>query len=272
MRKIFVGLVLFIFTTCRQTNADKDRRILLQGDWIGWTGEGSLPGPWFIASFEDSLMTLGGYGDFVKYTLRGDSLFPDAKVDLNMFKLTKDSLIVGIYYEDERRNDTFRLSHVRSKNHIVPMKIFYSSSGCFGSCPSMHLEIDSSGKFLFWGRGNTKYKGAHRGQLTARQYQLLIARVQQVPLDSLKEHYEANWTDDQTESIVILTADKRIGTSVYGFDKEPVELRILFHKLSELYKTIPLQIDTTLTEKYFYRYNAPVIHLPPPIKPPGKRG
>ncbi len=272
MRKIFIGLLLCFFIACRQTNLDKDRRQLLQGDWVSWTGEGALPGPWVIASFEDSLMTLGGYSDFVKYELRGDSLLPDAKVDLNIFELTKDSLIASIYYEDERRNDTFRLVKLSAKNSLVPEKILFASSGCFGSCPSMSLEIDSSRNFLFWGGGYTNNKGFYRGQLSLAQYQQVLTRVRQLPLDSLKEKYEADWSDDQTAGIVIITKDKQIESAAYGFDKEPVELRVLFHKLSELYKTVPLKPDSSITLDYFYRYN--ILKLPPPprIEPPGKRG
>ncbi len=272
MRKLYFVLVAILFIACRQKDKSSEYRQLLQGDWVsGPTEEGSLYGPRVIISVEDSLMTMGGHGIYAKYTLQDDSLLTDTKADFRIFRLTQDSLIISMRQEDERLNDTFQLTRVRIKNALVPQKIFYSSSACFGSCPSMHLEIDSSGKFIFWGGSFTTYQRGYRGQLTPSQYQRVLEKVRQLPLDFLRELYEADWIEDQTAGVIIVTKDTAIRSTAYGFDREPVELRILLHKLSELYKTVDLHSDTTLKAKHFYLEG---ILIPPPIPPagPGTRG
>ena len=44
------------------------------------------------------------------------------------------------------------------------------------------------------------------------------------------------WTDDQTCKFEINIEDTIFETRVYGFNVEPLELRILFNELMEMYK------------------------------------
>lgn len=79
------------------------------------------------------------------------------------------------------------------------------------------------------------------------------SEINSIQLDSLKQMYSANWTDDQTCGVIIKTKDKTYESSAYGFDKEPIELRILFHKLMELYKSVELEKDSTILDKFKFK-------------------
>lgn len=60
------------------------------------------------------------------------------------------------------------------------------------------------------------------------------------------------WTDYQTCDISIQTKDTIYKTSVYGFNKEPLELRILFNELMELYKHTEMKMDSMHKNKFEY--------------------
>lgn len=49
--------------------------------------------------------------------------------------------------------------------------------------------------------------------------------------------------------IIIKKTETTYKSSAYGFDKEPIELRILFHKLTEVYKDVTLKKDLTIDSK-----------------------
>ena len=123
-------------------------------------------------------------------------------------------------------------------------------TGCFGTCPSMYLEIDSMGNFFFEGKNFTEKEGLYSGILSDDELKIIKSEINSIQLDKLSELYMARWTDDQTCGVSIKTKDKTYESSAYGFNNEPVELRILFHKLMELYKTIELKKDSNIIDKF----------------------
>nr|HMU02669.1 DUF6438 domain-containing protein [Saprospiraceae bacterium] len=121
----------------------------------------------------------------------------------------------------------------------------FESSGCFGSCPSMKLKINQNFEIFYEGRNYTEKNGYYSGKITSSQMERLKRKLSLVDFKSLQENYEAMWTDDQTCDISILTNDTVYTSSVYGFDKEPFELRILFNELMELYKHTEMNKDSS---------------------------
>lgn len=128
----------------------------------------------------------------------------------------------------------------------------------------MYLEIDSIGNLYFNGKNYTEQKGFYFGKLSKKDFEAIILNINSINIGSLEEKYDAHWTDDQTCGIFIKTTDTTYKSSAYGFDREPIELRILFHKLTEVYKNVTLKKDSTIDSKWKFEKFQYELYPPPP--------
>jgi hypothetical protein len=165
-------------------------------------------------------------------------------------RLTADSLVM---LSGKRQKDTIRYSKIHPKNNITPAAIYFASSGCFGSCPVMHLEIDSNRNIRYYGESFTSKTQGHKGKLSETEYNSIISKIRNLPVDSLKEYYACSHTDDETLGIAIAHDNKIIRSSAYGHEEEPMELYILLTHLQNLYKQIHLQPDSSVKKDNFIR-------------------
>ena len=164
------------------------------------------------------------------------------------------------------------MGKIKPQNSVTPAKVYFASSGCFGSCPAMFLTVDSNRNIQFYGTAYTNLKGGYNGTIPLKEYELLLEKVRSLNLVALQKHYDAGWSDDQTCGISIITPGKTIRTAVYGYDKEPVELRILLNYMMQLYQYCDLK-KNNLTESEFFMANPEFENvrtavLPPPVPPP----
>lgn len=291
MKKYFFYLTCIVLTYSCNLNKQELNIDLIQGDWVSNVFQTKWKDYRYIFSFEDTLCTyLYGWGEYTSFKINDSLLLiKESKFDIDdstlnnqiyTFKIVElnneilqlspsseptKSLLSGY---DNINIDTIKFSKVKAKNNLLPLGISFSSSGCFGSCPSMLLEIDSSRNVKFYGHSFTKFKGSFKGVIEEKDYLSILKKIHNLQLDSIKENYSASWTDDQTCGIVIDFGNKTLRSRVYGFDKEPIELRILFHKLIEIYKDIDLQkASADISDfKHEEMYNSIVPPPPPPPK------
>jgi len=167
-------------------------------------------------------------------------------------------------HEKDQNFEIIKLSKIKKYRDWKIERIGFYSTGCFGSCPSMYLEIDSIGNILFNGKMYTKKEGLYSGVLSKKELKTIKSEINNIKLDSLEKMYSANWTDDQTCGIIIETKNGTYESSAYGFNEEPIELRILFHRLMELYKNVELKKDTTIVNKFQFKRFQYKGYLPPP--------
>jgi hypothetical protein len=97
-----------------------------------------------------------------------------------------------------------------------------------------------------------------------KEYTLLLSKIHNLSIDSIKTEYEAGYTDAQTCLIVMDYNNKSISSEVYGYEEEPIELRLLFHELFYIVKTISLKEDSTINKLSFYHYPILLKFFPPP--------
>lgn len=293
MKFIYFSMAISLLITSCISRKDKSDFQKIQGDWISNRMD-SEGGKRLIFSFEDTLCTyLYAWGDYTSFRIENGKLFVkesdfrsrDNKenkqtyvfriADLNEEQMelipdTKETRQLFEYYENFKI-DTIIFFKLKQKNNIKPARISFISSGCMGSCPALMLEIDSSRNVLFYGHSYSKLLGGYKGIISFREYSLLLNKIRNLELNNIKEEYIAGWTDDQACKIILDYGDKSISSLVYGFDKEPIELRILFHKLFEVYKGIDLKKDSIDLSSFkhkelYYRI------LPPPPPPPPLTG
>ncbi len=245
----------------------------IQGDWKTKTIQSASRSRSFSFSFRDSLCAYKQpWGDFVKYKITADTLIIQKRgsasfLDSNTiyFKIknfSQDSL--QLLYISESAKDLFAkyqdfsesvtLYKIQQKNSITPLKISFYSSRCFGTCPAMALEIDSAQNILFDGRYYTEKEKGYRGKIPSGLYKNILQQIRNLPLSSLKKLYRAPWTDDQKCCLSLEYKEGIIKTCAYGQYEEPLELRILFHSLIELYKQLDL-FPYTLNRNLFPTMN-----------------
>lgn len=271
-------LIIILIVTCLLScsalkQSDKTPNLFekIQGDWKTKIVDSGSRDRSFVFSFQDSLCAYKyPWGPFSKYRLKDDTLViqkrrTTAFVDFNSIyykieNFSKDSLelllmsesAIEMFKKYPEFNNPISLYRIQEKNNIIPAKIHFYSSPCFGTCPSLALEIDSSGNILFDGRNYTSKENGHRGKLSSKMYQNILKQIRNLTLDSLKESYRAPWTDAQNCCVAIEHANGVTKICAYGQYKEPLELRILFHTLIELYKQIELK--PTLIERNLFPY------------------
>lgn len=289
-------LILFIaigFSSCteNQTKTEMPTSEKIKGNWKTEYFKGGRKEIAFIFTFQDSTCTfLYPWGEYSNYWINGDTLNISEKIrkrrdnvneGIITYKflidtITSESLILKpiteetkdlfVYYENQVF-DKIQLTKIKSHFDWRIKRIGFYSTGCFGTCPEMYLEIDSVGNIFFNGKSFTEKEGFYSGKLSANEFEIIKLEINSIELDNLKKFYSADWTDDQTCGVMIETFDTTYESSAYGFDKEPIELRILFHRLMELYKNVELKKDSTIPEKIkFKRFQ--YRGYPPPPPPP----
>lgn len=276
MRLGILNLLFIVFLFSCQTKPNTPLNI--KGDWVGKKDSSDDANKRPVFSFNDSTGKLHvPWTDEIRYSVKANKVYIYRGTDsteykmsdtFTILKINNDSLILK--NDKDSIHQLIQLRKIQPQNYIRPSKIYFVSSGCFGSCPSMFLEIDSLGKLIFDGKLYTKDIGFYSTQLTSSVYNTILQKIQNIKLDSLKRNYEANWSDDQTCEIHILTGHKEFITTVYGYDKEPIELRILINYLMELYEHVnlkrysPSQTASFLKNAEFQKL-MPDLSAPPPI-------
>ena len=242
-----------------------------------------------IFTFQDSTCSyLTPVGEFSNYWITGDTLNIKERTHKrgkyinngkNIYQLLIDSITTKILYLKpitdqtkelfDYKNEVIKLSKIKKYRDWRIERIGFYCTGCFGSCPSMYLEIDSIGNILFSGNNHTEKKGFYSGVIPKKEMEILKSKINNIQLDSLNNRYFANWTDDQTCGMIIKTKSKTYECSAYGIYKEPIELRILFHRLTELYKNVALKKDSSIV--YQFQFKGIKHKLPPPPPPNEKQ-
>lgn len=275
--KTFLIILCLLLSIFGCSNPEPPTHEKLSGNWVSTPSLGcGLSSP-SIFTFQDTTCSyLNAFGEFTRYWLKGDTLLiremtTHARNSTFGGKIMFKFLIVSLSSDTltllPASKETQTLIQPHPGASIQPEKfrkittdfdwnigrIAFYSSQCYGTCPSMYLEIDTIGTLLFHGRHFTEKEGFFRGEISAKEFQSLKSLIDQVPLDSLKNYYDAPWTDDQTCGIRIEKEGKMIESNVYGFDAEPVEFRILIHRLQELYKKVVLEPDSTVQEQFAFQ-------------------
>jgi len=263
----FIVLMLsagFLFS-CHQQPAHNNQRVDVTGDWIGpidtLTHRNSQT-PYL--SFEGSICS-GSLPDTFMYHMQNDTLYLRAltgnktgeTIPFGIRQLTPDSLTLLAAKHIDYIPDTMVLSKVKAKNNITPSAIYFASSGCFGSCPIVSVEIDSSLNILLYGTLTfPDAEKGYKGVITRTDYNALVDKIKMLPLQTLQPAYRAPWTDDQTLALALQARDSVISSAAYGHYKEPMELYLLFNKLISVCRNARLHPDSTVNAHYFETHPA----------------
>ena len=78
------------------------------------------------------------------------------------------------------------------QNEAQLRKISYFADGCYGSCPSYQVEIDSLGQVVFTGHAYTQVKGTQRKQISPQAFAQIQQLTTKIRLRKLDRNYGPN--------------------------------------------------------------------------------
>lgn len=170
----FIFLVA-MYSTCIGQKA------LLMKEWVGQQLE------WMKVNDSVAMIDNNGlFADSYHYTVNNqneinlieyywtynDTIRHENNYQYHITKLTDDTLILKPLSAkakklfDDQDSILFINRSIINAPDFKFEKLIFSSSACFGTCPDMKMEIDSTGHVFFYGRIYTgRYKGCYEGQL-----------------------------------------------------------------------------------------------------------
>ena len=256
-----ITATLFIFILFQSCGANKITNDTLVGEWISTEKEGIsfsfdlqrcyylyAAGNFAVYKIVDSQLIIFDTIKSQKKSQTKELNFKISKLNDETIELIADRATLSRHFDD--RMDTIILRKVKPRFNTDFDRIEFESSECFGACPSLKLIIYRNGQISYEGRAYTEKNGYYSGNLTKAQMDRIKRKINLIDLIQLKNKYAAMWTDDVTYRITIQSSDTVCQTSVYGFDKEPMELRILINELMELYKHTEMRKDSMHQQYY----------------------
>lgn len=158
-----------------------------------------LPGP--LNFTRDEQQTLKELTDtvlnfkIVKNQISFNSIKNNKTITKSLVSLSSDSL----YLLDTSKNlHKYVRIYRDSINRKMVNRIVLSSSGCFGFCPIMDIEIDHSCEGSFYCTANCGDIGFHKGKLQKSKVKRLFNFLDFISIYTLQNSYSANHTDDET--------------------------------------------------------------------------
>ncbi|HUM51019.1 MAG TPA: DUF6438 domain-containing protein [Chitinophagales bacterium] len=148
-------------------------------------------------------------------------------------------------YVELNNNDTYVFvdKSIIHDKHLIFDKLFFSSSSCLGSCPSMEIEIDSIGNISFNGRMHTgAYNGNYFGKLPKEKLETLIEILKSSSLENIPTTLGGGI--DSPNYNLIVSYNNQIKEITGGF-LYPYFNKPLFEYLLNIFE----EVDLTKTEK-----------------------
>ena len=187
----------------------------------------------------------------VKYRV-GGSILKTEKFNFKIKKLDKSKLIISpIEKEEDIRKKNFSklkpIPFLKEKQFIFYnrgalisrvnfKKLTFHASTCFGTCPSMSVEINNDGTLFYQGRIFTKeYKGDFSGKLSAKDLYKLRKIINRSQLQALDQKWEQKSKPNDTPryNYIVEMVNGRI-IEINTNDQHPI-----LDKLSEFFINIP---------------------------------
>lgn len=145
------------------------------------------------------------------------------------------------------------------KNEIV--KVCFATGGCYGCCPFLAIEIDSSLNYKFYGGEYADTNGYFTGKVSQGFWDTLNIKFESINFKQLDTSYEHSVDDLLTETILYFDGQNK---HIYGRSASlPDSVMTVFRWLMNSYKTVTLTRTTNIEIPFETK-----IQNPPPPPPP----
>ncbi|WP_417351521.1 DUF6438 domain-containing protein [Flavobacterium alkalisoli] len=197
------------------------------------------------------------FGTMSKYNLSNDSLklFNPATEEWDMYKIEKftpDTLII-VTDTKHKRGGTFVKKNYRLDTIPDFDALFFSSSPCLGSCPTINLFITKNGDVWYNGEHDVKNKGLYKSKISKEKFERIQENFKRSNYMNLKESYFAMSADLQTVFIYFIKDDKIIKTIEDHGDGSPNEFVWAYYPLEFIDQELvlkPVQIPENVAKEF----------------------
>jgi len=242
---VTILLIALLLLGCNSHKNNDDYKNIL-GEWniFQYKLGGHSQGVTYFKFYQDKTVDIGGPTILTKnfYRIKEDSLMiynigENKPTGIKIEKLTKDSLILN---NGEARSKIFTKVNYNSDNMSGIDKIVLSSSGCFGSCPSLNIIVNSDGSVVFSGVGYTSKIGFYTARISNITFDSLRNNFIRANVKNIDDYYLAEHTDDESITTTFLKNDKIVKSITDYGHYGPIELELAYPPLRYLYRSIQM--------------------------------
>jgi Domain of unknown function (DUF6438) len=151
-------------------------------------------------------------------------------------------------------------------------KICFAVGGCYGTCPLLSIELDSTLTYKFYGGQHSKKIGWYKGNVTQGFWDTLNINLERINYKKLDTTFEQT-VDDASFEIILYYDNKRKHINAQEMSM-PDSVRYVFTNLAETYKNLNLTKQTDSSFSIETKIQNGVIAVPPPpikFKPPKRK-
>ncbi len=287
MNKIIIAILFIIIGSCKMKNKTDEIKQKIIGEWF-FTEEEIIPNsnvplspPPFQDSYgytfgdSDNVEVKSGYfydlnipeketdfkrmgqflGSFTKYKIGLDS-------SLNIYSLSDSSWhrkrIISISDDTLKLKGEFTYVEKYAKfnqklfSELKFDKISLKSTGCYGPCPIMKINIYSNGTVQFFGERYTLKKGYFISKISPEKYIALANNFRKINLSTLHNDFAIDASDDNTIIINFWQGDKLVKVVRDYGRVSPSPFICAYAQLEALYQQLELiKIDEKIGKKLF---------------------
>jgi len=149
---------------------------------------------------------------------------------------------------------------VKARNNEIS-KISFASGGCYGKCPFMAIEVDSSLSYKYYGGLYSDKPGYYTGKISAELWDSINIKFEKVDFKHLDTSYQLSIDDLATQTIIDYGNKRKVITAQSA--SLPRNVDSLLNWIMYSYKKVNL-IPSKDSIDFYSRLQYPIV-LPPPM-------
>jgi hypothetical protein len=150
--------------------------------------------------------------------------------------------------------------NVKARNNEIS-KISFASGGCYGKCPFMAIEVDSSLSYKYYGGQYSDKPGFYAGKISTVLWDSINIKFEKVDFKHLDSSYQLSIDDLATQTVIDYGDKRKIITAQSASLPKNIDSVLTWIMYS--YKKVNL-IPSKDSINFYSRLQYPIL-LPPPI-------
>lgn len=141
-------------------------------------------------------------------------------------------------------------------------KIYFASGGCFGSCPFLAIEVDSSLNYKYYGGLYSEKQGYFTGRISPELWDSINIKFEEIDFKHLDTSYQFSDDDLATQTSIFYSNKRKVINAQSA--SLPQAVSHVLHWLMYSYRNVNLTPSKD-TIGFYSRLLYPPVILPPPV-------
>ncbi len=152
---------------------------------------------------------------------------------------------------------------VKPKRKNELKKICFAVGGCYGTCPFLSIELDSTLTYKFYGGKYSTIQGWYRGNITQGFWDTLNVNLERINYKEIETTFEQS-DDDASIEIILYYDNKRKHINAQEMSM-PDSVSKVFKGIKESYKILTLSKQADSSFSFETKIQNGRFKIPPPI-------